>query len=49
MPQVMEAVCVLLDVKPTRLKDPSGSGKMIEDFWPSAQKVREEPWSGFWE
>lgn len=37
--QVMEAVCVLLDVKPTRLKDPSGSGKMIDDFWPSAQKV----------
>ena len=36
----MEAVCVLLEVKPTRLKDPSGSGKMIEDYWPSAQRVR---------
>ncbi|KAF5830265.1 dynein heavy chain, N-terminal region 2-domain-containing protein [Dunaliella salina] len=40
---VMEAVCVLLDVKPTRLKDPSGSGKMIDDFWPSAQKVLTDP------
>jgi hypothetical protein len=37
--QVMEAVCVMLDVKPARLKDPSGSGKMIDDYWPSAQKV----------
>jgi len=40
---VMEAVCVLLDVRPTRLKDPSGSGKMIDDFWPSAQKVLTDP------
>lgn len=37
--QVMEAVCVLLDVKPTRVKDPGGSGKMIDDYWASAQKV----------
>ena len=36
---VMEAVCVLLDVKATRVKDPGGSGKMIEDYWPSAGKV----------
>lgn len=35
----MEAVCVLLDVKATRVKDPGGSGKMVEDYWPSAQKV----------
>ncbi|KAL6751111.1 dynein heavy chain 5 [Haematococcus lacustris] len=40
---VMEAVCVLLDVKPTRLKDPGGSGKMIDDYWPSAQKVLTDP------
>ena len=39
----MEAVCVLLDVKAARVKDPSGSGKMIEDYWPSAGKVR---WRG---
>lgn len=38
----MEAVCVLLDVKATRVKDPSGSGKMIEDYWPSAGKVSAE-------
>ncbi len=37
--QVMEAVCVLLDVKPTRIKDPGGSGKMIDDYWGSSQKV----------
>jgi dynein heavy chain len=40
---VMEAVCVLLDVKPTRVKDPSGSGKMIDDYWQSAQKVLADP------
>ena len=31
---------MLLDVKAARVKDPSGSGKMIEDYWPSAGKVR---------
>jgi dynein heavy chain len=36
----MEAVCVLLEVKAARVKDPSGSGKMIEDYWSSATKVR---------
>ncbi len=41
--QVMEAVCVLLDVKPTRVKDPSGSGKMIDDYWPSAGRVLQDP------
>lgn len=41
--QVMEAVCVLLDVKPTRVKDPGGSGKMIDDYWVSAQKVLTDP------
>jgi dynein heavy chain len=41
--QVMEAVCVLLDVKPTRVKDPGGSGKMVDDYWPSAQKVLTDP------
>ena len=30
---------MLLDVKATRVKDPGGSGKMIEDYWPSAGKV----------
>eukprot|EP00798_Chlamydomonas_sp_ICE-L_P020336 gene20336-27098_t len=40
---VMEGVCVLLDVKAARVKDPSGSGKMIEDYWPSAQKLLADP------
>ncbi|KXZ49087.1 hypothetical protein GPECTOR_23g2 [Gonium pectorale] len=40
---VMEAVCVLLDIKPQRTKDPSGSGKMIDDYWGSAQKLLADP------
>ncbi|KAJ1549535.1 Dynein heavy chain 7, axonemal [Cladochytrium tenue] len=30
---VMEAVCIMKDVKPVKIPDPSGSGKKIEDFW----------------
>lgn len=37
--QVMEAVCVMLDLKPERKPDPSGSGKMVEDFWTPSQKL----------
>ncbi|KAJ1503096.1 Dynein heavy chain 7, axonemal [Coelomomyces lativittatus] len=33
---VMEAICIMLDVKPARVKDPGG--KMVEDFWSPAQK-----------
>ncbi|KAG2436335.1 hypothetical protein HXX76_006644 [Chlamydomonas incerta] len=40
---VMEAVCVLLDIKPQRVKDPGGSGKMIDDYWGSAQKLLADP------
>lgn len=36
---VMEAVCIMKGVKPERKPDPSGSGKMIEDFWGPSQKV----------
>ena len=36
---VMETVCIMKDIKPARIKDPSGSGKMVEDYWGSAQKV----------
>eukprot|EP00201_Polytomella_parva_P020499 CAMPEP_0175042260 /NCGR_PEP_ID=MMETSP0052_2-20121109/2450_1 /TAXON_ID=51329 ORGANISM="Polytomella parva, Strain SAG 63-3" /NCGR_SAMPLE_ID=MMETSP0052_2 /ASSEMBLY_ACC=CAM_ASM_000194 /LENGTH=3805 /DNA_ID=CAMNT_0016305023 /DNA_START=33 /DNA_END=11446 /DNA_ORIENTATION=+ len=39
---VLEAVCVVLDVKPTRVKDPN-SGKMVEDYWISAQKLIGDP------
>lgn len=35
---VMEAVCIMKNVKPTRLKDP-GSGKMVDDYWESSKKV----------
>ena len=36
---VMEAICVMKAVRPERKPDPSGSGKMIEDFWGPSKKV----------
>ncbi|XP_041362756.1 dynein heavy chain 3, axonemal-like isoform X2 [Gigantopelta aegis] len=36
---VMEAICVMLNVKSERKPDPGGSGKMIEDFWTPSQKI----------
>lgn len=36
---VMEAVCILKGIKPGRIPDPSGSGKMIEDFWGPSKRV----------
>ncbi|KAI8903374.1 dynein heavy chain, N-terminal region 2-domain-containing protein [Gorgonomyces haynaldii] len=30
---VMEAVCVMKDIKPVKIPDPAGSGKKIEDYW----------------
>lgn len=36
---VMEAICVMKQVKPSRAKDPSGSGKMIDDYWGPSQKL----------
>ncbi|KNE55583.1 hypothetical protein AMAG_01474 [Allomyces macrogynus ATCC 38327] len=33
----MEAICIMLDVKPARVKDQSG--KMVEDYWGPAQKI----------
>ena len=35
----LEAVCVMKALKPERKPDPSGSGKMIEDFWGPSQKM----------
>ena len=35
----MEAVCIMKGIKAERKPDPSGSGKMIEDFWGPSQKV----------
>ncbi|KAI8910835.1 dynein heavy chain and region D6 of dynein motor-domain-containing protein, partial [Gorgonomyces haynaldii] len=36
---VMEAVCVMKDIKPEKVPDPSGSGKMILDYWKPSQKM----------
>lgn len=36
---VLEAVCVMLNQKSERKPDPSGSGRMIEDFWGPSQKL----------
>jgi dynein heavy chain len=36
---VMEAICIMKDVKPARIKNPTGSGKMLEDYWGPAQKL----------
>ena len=35
----MEAVCIMKNVRPERKPDPSGSGKMIEDFWGPSLKI----------
>jgi dynein heavy chain, axonemal len=40
---VMEAVCVLLDIKPVKVPDPGGSGKKIEDFWEPSKKALGDP------
>uniref|UniRef100_A0A5F8GCZ7 Dynein axonemal heavy chain 3 n=1 Tax=Monodelphis domestica TaxID=13616 RepID=A0A5F8GCZ7_MONDO len=36
---VMESICVMKGLKPERKPDPSGSGKMIEDYWGTSRKV----------
>ncbi|KAL8585021.1 Dynein heavy chain 3, axonemal [Nucella lapillus] len=36
---VMEAVCVMLSIKPDRKPDPAGGGKTIEDFWSASMKL----------
>ncbi|XP_028395151.1 dynein heavy chain 3, axonemal-like isoform X1 [Dendronephthya gigantea] len=36
---ILEAVCVMKALKPERKPDPSGSGKMIEDYWGPSQKM----------
>jgi dynein heavy chain len=30
---VMEAICIMKEVKPVKVPDPAGSGKKIEDYW----------------
>ncbi|XP_054715919.1 dynein axonemal heavy chain 7-like [Uloborus diversus] len=36
---VMEAICVLKGIKPDRIPDPAGTGKMIEDYWGPSKKL----------
>ncbi|KAI8825055.1 dynein heavy chain and region D6 of dynein motor-domain-containing protein [Fimicolochytrium jonesii] len=40
---VMEAVCVMKDIKPDRIPDPSGSGKMVLDYWKTSLKILGDP------
>lgn len=35
---VMEAVCIMMRVKPDKIKDPNGATKKIDDYWGPAQK-----------
>ena len=35
---VMEAICILKGLKPTRIKDPD-SGKMVDDYWETSKKM----------
>lgn len=36
---VMEAICILKAIKPDRLPDPSGSGKIIDDYWGPSKRL----------
>ncbi|KAL4617872.1 dynein heavy chain 3, axonemal [Arapaima gigas] len=36
---VMESICVMKGIKPERKPDPSGSGKMVEDYWGPSKKL----------
>ena len=35
----MESVCVMLAIKPDRKPDPTGTGRMVEDYWGPSQKL----------
>ena len=35
---VMEAVCIMMGVKPDKVKNPDGGTKKIDDYWGPAQK-----------
>ncbi|OAJ37962.1 hypothetical protein BDEG_21931 [Batrachochytrium dendrobatidis JEL423] len=36
---VMEAICIMKGLKPARVKDTAGSGKMVDNYWGPAQKM----------
>lgn len=35
----MESVCVMMNAKSERKPDPTGTGKMVEDYWGPSQKL----------
>jgi dynein heavy chain len=35
---VMEAICLMMSVKPMRVKDPNGGNKKVDDYWAAAKK-----------
>ena len=36
---VMEAVCILKNHKPDRIPDPTGTGKMVLDYWGPSKRM----------
>lgn len=40
---VMEAVCVIKNIKPDKMPDPAGTGKMINDYWKTSLKMLSDP------
>ncbi|KAH9276392.1 hypothetical protein BASA83_001085 [Batrachochytrium salamandrivorans] len=40
---VMEAVCVMKDIKAEKIPDPSGSGRMVLDYWKPSLKMLGDP------
>lgn len=40
---VMEAVCVMKDLKPDKIPDPNGSGRMVLDYWKTSMKMLGDP------
>lgn len=34
----MEAVCIMMGVRPNKVKDPNGGNKKVDDYWVPAQK-----------
>ena len=36
---VMEAICILKNSKPDRVPDPTGTGKMVLDYWGPSKRL----------
>ena len=36
---VMSAICIMKDIPPDKVNDPSGSGRKVLDFWGPSQKL----------